>query len=114
MFEAKGHMDGDVVQRWAVPLEPLPVHMRQNINVLYAGPELLEPGAGSPHIDPGAEENEAIIAGVIDLGGLVAQNLGIALDPYPRKPGIAFVEAEYGGEEAVNPFAKLAELKDKK
>jgi len=42
---------------------------------------------------------------------LAAQYLGAALDPYPRKPGVAFVEAEYGGEKAtVQPFAKLAAL----
>ncbi len=53
---------------------------------------------------------------MIDIGELVAQHLGTALDPYPRKPGIAFVEAEYGGKDpAPNPFANLARLpKDQK
>jgi len=114
MFEVKGRMEADVVQQCVVTLEPLPAHIEQSINVLYAGPELLELGSGSPHIDPDAEETEAIVGGVIDLGELVAQNLGIALDPYPRKPGIAFVEAEYGNDGGTNPFAKLVELKKPK
>ena len=45
------------------------------------------------------EETEAIVGGIIDLGELVSQHLGINLDPYPRKPGLAFVEAEYGGKD---------------
>jgi uncharacterized metal-binding protein YceD (DUF177 family) len=80
---------------------------------------MLDPGAGPPHIDLEGEDTEAFIHGYIDLGELVAQNLGIALDPYPRKPGLPPVEAEFGNkEDKPNPFAKLASLtkleKDKK
>jgi uncharacterized metal-binding protein YceD (DUF177 family) len=117
MFAVKGHMSADVVQQCVVTLEPLPAHIEQDIDILYADPEFLEPGESPPHaLDVDDEETEAIVNGIIDLGELVSQNLGIALDPYPRKPGLAFVEAEYGEapEAMPNPFAKLAELKDKK
>ena len=58
------------------------------------------------------EEVEPIVNGIIDIGELVSQNLGISLDPYPRKPVLEYVEAEYGeaAETAPNPFAKLATL----
>jgi hypothetical protein len=47
----------------------------------------------------------------IDLGEAVAQQLALALDPYPRAPGAALPEdlrAETGAE---SPFAVLERLK---
>ena len=56
--------------------------------------------------------------GWIDLGELAAEQLGLALDPYPRKPDAA-VPAEWKAEPAAepvaderpNPFAVLEKLK---
>jgi len=110
MFAVKGRMEADVVQQCVVTLEPLHAHIHQDIDVLFAPPEMLEAGPGAPHADMDEEETEAIVDGIIDLGELIAQHLGIALDPYPRKPGLAYVEAEYGSGEKVNPFAKLRGL----
>src|SRR3984885_3586694 len=111
MFEVEGSMQADVVQRCVATLEPLPAHIEQDIKLLYAAPDLLELGSGHANIDMEAEETEPITGGIIDLGELVAQHLGIALDPYPRKPGIAYVEAQYGDEaKIINQFAKLADL----
>jgi uncharacterized metal-binding protein YceD (DUF177 family) len=51
----------------------------------------------------------------IDLGELVAENLGLALDPYPRRPGVAFTEGELikpeDKEPERSPFAALQRLK---
>ncbi len=49
--------------------------------------------------------------GRIDFGALTAEFLALGLDPYPRKPGVAF-EPVSAGEEPL-PFADLAALKDK-
>ena len=110
MFAVKGHMEADVVQQCVVTLEPLPAHISQQIDVLCADPEFLDPGVSPPHVEVDDDEMEPIIGGIIDLGELVSQNLGIALDPYPRKPGLTFVEVEYGDDTVANPFAKLATL----
>jgi hypothetical protein len=37
------------------------------------------------------EDIEPIINGVIDVGEVVAETLALDLDPYPRKPGEAFI-----------------------
>jgi len=108
VFEVVGKLVADVVQQCVVTLEPLPVHIEHDISVIYAPPEELEIEGTGP-ADPDEEEMEPIIDGTIDLGELVAQNLGVALDPYPRKPGLAPVEAEYGDKEAGrSPLAELA------
>ncbi|SFH98189.1 Uncharacterized ACR, COG1399 [Bosea sp. OK403] len=57
-----------------------------------------------------ADPPEPIVDGVIDLGAVTLEFLALALDPYPRKPGVSFdvAPAEPGIE---SPFAVLAKLK---
>jgi hypothetical protein len=57
---------------------------------------------------------EPLPADAIDLGEAVVQQLAVALDPYPRKPG-AEIPAEYSGAADTDgrggPFASLARLR---
>ena len=50
--------------------------------------------------------------GSIDLGELVAESLGLALDPYPRKPGAEFTTGAHDEKNpSPSPFAALEPLK---
>jgi uncharacterized metal-binding protein YceD (DUF177 family) len=104
-----GTITADVIQRCVVTLEPLPSHIETVVDVVYAA------AAGEdPDFGPEDGEIEPIIDGVIDLGELAAQHLGVALDPYPRKPGATFGKAQFGADEKrENPFIKLVELAKK-
>ncbi|MBV1704630.1 MAG: DUF177 domain-containing protein [Hyphomicrobiales bacterium] len=42
-------------------------------------------------VDPVEDAPDEILDGRIDVGALAAEALSLALDPYPRKPGVAFV-----------------------
>jgi uncharacterized metal-binding protein YceD (DUF177 family) len=53
---------------------------------------------------------EPIVDGVIDLGSITLEFLALALDPYPRKPGVSF-ESSAGDTGTESPFAALAKLK---
>jgi uncharacterized metal-binding protein YceD (DUF177 family) len=111
-FAVDGSLKAEVVQRCVVTLEPLSSVIEQPIHVHFAAPELMGAGAAERALDE--EDMEAITDGVIDLGELVAQHLGLALDPYPRKEGLPPVEAEFGDKPLESsPFAKLAALKDR-
>jgi uncharacterized metal-binding protein YceD (DUF177 family) len=67
-------------------------------------------GTESDEIDPDEDVDEIPYAGgVIDLGEAAAEQLGLALDPYPRKPGATLPESAAG--EPGNPFASLARPK---
>ncbi|HEX4764676.1 MAG TPA: DUF177 domain-containing protein [Lichenihabitans sp.] len=58
---------------------------------------------------------DAMVDGKIDLASVMAEFLALGLDPYPRKPGAAFVElAPAAGEPEVSPFAALARLKSER
>ena len=52
---------------------------------------------------------DPIINGKIDLGALAAEFLALALDPYPRKPGVEFDGV--AEPEKISPFAALEKLK---
>jgi hypothetical protein len=57
---------------------------------------------------------EAVTGGMIDLGETAAQQMALALDPYPRAPGaepnaaVADVGRE-GKDDELNPFSVLKE-----
>lgn len=53
---------------------------------------------------------EPIVDGVIDLGPVTIEFLALALDPYPRKPGVSFDEL-VPAVPVESPFAVLAKLK---
>ncbi len=71
-------------------------------------------------LDPEEDDDLPYVNGTIDLGEAAAEQLALALDPYPRKPGATLppeiVSADLPGEETVeagvsdrpNPFAALA------
>ena len=62
--------------------------------------------------DPEHEPPETIIDGVIDIGELAAQFLALALDPYPRAPGVALDQVWSDGDEPTSsPFAAIEKLK---
>lgn len=63
-----------------------------------------------PVMDLDEDPPDPIIEGRIDLGALAAEFLALGLDPYPRKPGVAFEPPEAPVEEE-SPFAALARLR---
>ena len=74
---------------------------------------------GEAALDPDEDDDLPYINGTIDLGEAAAEQLALALDPYPRKPGVALPpgigsvdlpddEAEAATPDRPNPFAVLA------
>lgn len=65
-------------------------------------------GSNAPVEDP----PDVILDGRIDLGALTAEALSLALDPYPKKPGVEFeTPDEPVASPDESPFAMLARLK---
>jgi hypothetical protein len=100
----RGRMRAAVEQACVVTLDPVAQSIDEVIawRLLPAG---MEPTDGDD--DPDDIETEA---GVADLGEALAQQLSLALDPYPRAPG-AELPAEHGPGGAGGPFAALAKLR---
>ncbi len=62
-------------------------------------------GTETDAIDPEADDEIPYAGATIDLGEAAAQQLALALDPYPRKPGAA------SAEESPAPSSAFAALK---
>ena len=107
----EGRFAADVVQKCAVTLEPAPCRVEESVSEFY-GP----PGRG-PDRNEDEEPPEPFDGDGIDVGELVAQRLSLALEPYPRAPGVEEAISDAGaGESGVarrNPFAELAKLRKK-
>ncbi len=98
LLRLSGHLNAEVSQACVVTLEPVTSRIEAEFTLLYSLEPGLVPapadteGAGVAEvvIDPEAEEPpEPIEPGGLDLGEVVAQQLAVALDPYPRAPGAA-------------------------
>lgn len=111
-----GRVEADVVQTCVVSLEPVATHIAENFVVLFERPDA--PGlAERVHlIDPDEEDLEVLASSAIDVGEVVAEQLALALPPYPRKPGAEFraYSTDRGGEKRaekpVAPFSGLDKL----
>jgi uncharacterized metal-binding protein YceD (DUF177 family) len=109
-----GHLTADVTQACVVSLEPVENHVEEDFTVVYG--ELAEDDDVSVDVD---EESavEPLPAGALDIGEAVAQELALALDPYPHAPGVALesgAEADQAPAERPNPFSVLANLRKTK
>jgi len=74
----------------------------------------IDPDNDEHEIRPEHEDPEIITDGILDRGEIVAQFLGLAIDPYPKADDIDerdYIESK--PEDKPNPFAKLASLKTK-
>jgi hypothetical protein len=100
---AEGRLDAAVVQLCVVTLEPVAQRVEEAVDL-----RLLPPGR-EPRDEAGEPDEVATRGGVADLGEAVAEQLALALDPYPRAPGAVLpAEANEPGE---HPMAALAKLR---
>ena len=106
-----GRLTAHVAQSCVVTLEPVEADIDENFTLYYA-----EAGTpAGPSVDLPMDDEawpEPIEDGRIDVGEAVAQQLALALDPYPRAPG-ASLDPAYRADDAAppkapNPFAALA------
>src|SRR5579863_162119 len=101
---ARGHLLAEVVQVCVVSVEEFAATVEERFAVRFV-PE----GEESNDDDPESIDEITYEGGSIDLGEAAAEQLGLALDPYPRAPGAELPSFEDGGEE--HQFAGLAALK---
>lgn len=117
LIRVDGHFAADVVQTCVVTLEPVPAHVEEDFTLTFGAAEPEEPGE---EIELSLDEEDPpdpIVDGSIDVGEAVAEHVALALEPFPRKPGIAFEGAGDGPDEEEkkpSPFAVLAQLRKNK
>lgn len=103
-----GRLRAEVVQDCVVTLEPVVQQVEEAVDL-----RVLPPGQ-EPSDDPeGPDEIEAE-GDTLDLGEALAEQLALALDPYPRAPGASLAAPEEGDAAPSGPFAGLAPLRGRR
>ena len=108
-----GAVHGEVTQTCVVSLDPFPATIDEDVDVRFAPQTAANSGSVATKetqafslVDE--DDPDPIIDGTIDLGALTAEFLALGLDPYPRRPGMAFGEERTNSDPTDSPFAALA------
>jgi uncharacterized metal-binding protein YceD (DUF177 family) len=112
---ARGTLAARVEQSCVVTLEPVTQAVEAPLDL-----RILGEGEAPADDDPDSPDEIESAGGVVDLGEAVAEQLSLALDPYPRAEGATLPEIEGPLPEPrvseepgrPNPFAKLAKLRE--
>ena len=101
-MEAEGSLRASLYQDCVVSLEPFAVELVEEFAVRFVLPQQASEAAD----DPDEPDELPIEGGVLELGEATVEQLALALDPYPRRPG-ATLPGE-ASEPLANPFGALA------
>jgi hypothetical protein len=101
---AEGHLRAQVVQTCVVSLDDFAATVEERF-VVRCVPE----GEESADDDPETPDEITYTDGLLDLGEATAQQLALALDPYPHAPDAALPDIP--DEPEVEPFAALRGLR---
>lgn len=103
-FKVSGTVQVDFDQESVVSLEVFRSTVRFDVERYFL-----------PRPDEASEEDIDVIQhGVIDIGEVAAETIGLEMDLYPRKPGEVFTPASEEVEETTAKISPFAVLKPKK
>ncbi len=112
-----GQIIAEGAQACVVTLEPVPFRLDEYIDVTFAPSLTLAPQ--DPEIEHEAsslQDVEPYSGCELNVGDVLFDHFGSALNPYPRAPGAALegsFETNPDQDQTTHPFAELKKLKDK-
>lgn len=117
VIHVSGAVEAEVTQACVITLAPVPAKIAESFSADFADEDRRRPADEELAFDAD-DPPEPIRNGHIDLGELAAEQLALALDPYPRAPGAA-IPAQFTPDDAVeeieeqpvNPFSILKKSK---
>lgn len=111
-IHVSGRVLAHVVQTCVVTFEPVAAEVRADFDRLFSRDEPMEADA-EVEIDIEAETPEPVSGDQLDLGEILAEELSLALDPYPRASDADQRLAEFSGDgnDVAGPFEALARLR---
>jgi len=117
--QVTGRVQARIGQTCVVTLDPIESEIDEEVDLTFA-PEaearrledLIEQGRDDEEPPEVVDPPEAIVNGIIDLGRIATDALFLAIDPYPRKPGVVFEAEVTAPDPEDHPFAALKALQD--
>ena len=120
----EGRLRGKIVQACILTLDPVTQELDEAFRIVF-NPDLAEdrdPESGEALLNAQIDAPEPLQGNLLDIGEIVAEQLSLASDPYPRRSGVRLEDVlpkpRQGGRQGRNeqrrhPFAGLAALRDK-
>ena len=116
MVLVKGRLEAKVTQACVVTLVSLPRHVTESFEAAFSA-EVAEDSLGDQASESDEDLPEPLPTVGIDLGELVAQQLAVALDPYPRAAdadaALAEIVPPHEEVKRKSPFEVLRSMKGK-
>ena len=120
----EGRLRGKVVQACVLSLEPVTQELDDGFRIVFQKvlAEERDPESGEAVLNAQADAPEPLTGNMLDVGEIVAEQLSLAADPYPRRAGLKLEDVlpkSKGGPrrgapgQQRHPFASLAALRDK-
>lgn len=106
-----GEWEVDLQRECVVSLDIFPQHLRESFQALYADGGVDVFAETGFEISMDDEPVESIKNGRIDLGALIAEQFGLSLDPFPRKPDAILPQPDIPA--VGNTYRPFADLKKK-
>jgi uncharacterized metal-binding protein YceD (DUF177 family) len=114
-YRYEGQLIADLVQNCVVTLEPVVTHVERTVSrELHRVKEASDDRDGGGMVTLTEAEDEVpeeIQSPHFDLGAPLREELSLAVDPYPRAPGVVFEAPEDRENPDESPFAVLKRLK---
>ncbi len=124
----EGRLRGRIVQACILSLDPVTQELDDAFRVVFQQDltEERDPESGEAVLNAQADAPEPLAGNMLDVGEIIAEQLSLVADPYPRRPGVKLEDvlpkprnAGKGGQregkpdQRRHPFAGLAALRDK-
>ena len=120
----EGRLRARIVQACVLTLDPVAQDLDEAFRIVFRMDmaDDRDPESGEAVLASQADAPEPLTGNVLDVGEIVAEQLSLAADPYPRRPGAKLEDVlpkpRHGGrkghpEQRRHPFAGLAALRDK-
>ena len=105
VLAVSGHIHARVVQSCVVTLEPVAYDIDTPFDLRLAPQDEGYDGSQEDRVADigGVDEVEPLMGDSLDVGEVVAEELALALDPYPRKSGMAVDGGPYLAENSAIP-----------
>jgi hypothetical protein len=128
IIAVEGRLRGRIVQACILTLDPVTQDLDDGFRLLFKQglAEDRDPESGEALVSAQTDAPEPLEGNHLDVGEIVAEQLSLAADPYPRRPGVKLEDVlpkpRNGGpgggkpgknEQRRHPFAGLAALRDK-
>ena len=87
-YRFRGRLKARVVQACVVTLEPVENTIDESMALRFVRSDEVDESGHEVMVEAEEEEEVEPMSGdIVDLGPATAEQFGVALDPYPRKPG---------------------------